>query len=78
MESFILWDTDTGNMVGAFDTEAEALSVVQHALRTDGAADVESLALVHETEQGEMTVLAEGTGLAQRALLAPGRPSLSA
>ena len=61
--TFALWDLEAGNLVGAFDTEAAARAVVERALADQGPESVETLALVHEDEQGELTTIAEGLDL---------------
>jgi hypothetical protein len=60
---FALWDLEAGNLVGAFDTEAAARAVAERALADQGPQSVETLALVHEDEQGELTTIAEGLDL---------------
>lgn len=54
-----LWDTDTGNLVGEYDTEAEALAVVRDALALHGLAAIAPLALgaEHEDEGGDDAAL---------------------
>jgi hypothetical protein len=61
--TFALWDLEAGNLVGAFDTESAARAVVERALADQGSASVETLALVHEDEQGKLTTIAEGVDL---------------
>jgi hypothetical protein len=61
--TFSLWDLEAGNLVGAFDSEAAARAVVERALADQGPESVETLALVHEDEQGELTTIAEGLDL---------------
>src|SRR5437867_9689628 len=40
-----LWDTESGNMVGDYASESEALNVVRDALRRHGSSGVVTLAL---------------------------------
>lgn len=40
-----LWDTETGNMVGDYATEAAALMIVRDAMRRHGTAIAATLAL---------------------------------
>ena len=61
--TFALWDLESGNLVGAFDTEAAARAVAEHALADQGPEGVETLALVYEDERGELTTIAEGLAL---------------
>ena len=63
--TFALWDLESGNLVGAFDTEAAARAVAEHALADQGPEGVETLALVYEDERGELTTIAEGLALVQ-------------
>ncbi len=64
---FALWDLETGNLVGAFDTEAAARAVAERALEDLGPEGVETLVLVHEDERGELTTVAEGLDLVRGA-----------
>jgi hypothetical protein len=68
-----LWDTETGNLIGDYDSEAEALAVVRDALRRHGASVAETLALgvEHDEECGDDAALPPvvgGAALAARAL----------
>ena len=49
--------------IGTYDSEAEALAVVQHAVRENGTAYVNSLALGRSDDKGEGELIAEGTEL---------------
>jgi hypothetical protein len=40
-----LWDTETGNLVGDYDSEADALAVVRNALCRHGPSVAAALAL---------------------------------
>ena len=67
-----LWDTETGNLVGDYDTEAEALAVVRAALARHGpdAAAWLALGVEHDDEGGDDAVLPpvlRGTELVARA-----------
>jgi hypothetical protein len=64
---FALWDLETGNLVGAFDTEAAARAVAERALKDLGPGSVETLVLVYEDERGELTTVAEGLELVRGA-----------
>ena len=50
-----LWDTESGNMVGDYDSEADALAVVREAVRRYGANVANTLALgaEHDDEGGD-------------------------
>lgn len=66
-----LWDSATGNRIGEYDTEEEALGAVLDAIRRYGR---DSLALKHlglvrcDTKREHDSLVAEGTGLAGLAL----------
>jgi hypothetical protein len=61
--TYALWDSEAGNLVGAFDTEAAARAVVERALVDQGPESIETLVLVREDEDGEQTTIAEGLKL---------------
>jgi hypothetical protein len=54
-----LWDTGSGNLVGDYDSEADALAVVRDAVRQHGVAVVATLALgaEHDEEGGDDSIL---------------------
>lgn len=62
-----LWDTDTFNLVGSYESEADALGVVRSAVARHGTGYVEGLALVSEDDRGRSRTLAEGRHLLDRA-----------
>jgi hypothetical protein len=67
-----LWDTETGNLVGDYRTESEALAVVRRALRLRGPAAVEALSLGQEfddetLEDTTLTPVLAGADLLARA-----------
>jgi hypothetical protein len=73
-----LWDTESGNLVGDYDSEADALAVVRDALRKQGPSVVATLALgaEHDDESGldsDLPPVIRGTALATRALDASGQ-----
>jgi len=49
-----LWETESGSMVGDYDSEADALAVVREAVRRHGPQVVSTLALgaEHDEEGG--------------------------
>jgi hypothetical protein len=67
MATYELWEMSSGNLVGSWPAEAEALTVVRDALARHGAELVASLALLSEDAQGDTTVVAEGAALVERA-----------
>lgn len=62
-----LWDTDIGRLIGSFDTEEEALTLVRAlaANAADGLAD--DLTLSHEREDGSRGESRSGASLLARA-----------
>lgn len=71
-----LWDTESGNMVGDYDSEADALAVVRDAVRRHGPGVVRTLALgaEHDDEGGDDAVLPpviQGADLVARAADTP-------
>lgn len=63
-----LWETETGNLVGTYETEQDALGLVRDTIQCYGAQYVDSLLLGCEDEKGYSTFIAEGQALAERAL----------
>ena len=63
-----LWETETGNLIGTYETEQDALSLVRDAIQSYGAQYVDSFLLGCEDEEGYSTLIAEGHDLAERAL----------
>ena len=72
-----LIDIQTANLIGTYDTEAEALAVVRAAIERHGPTCVETLALGCEDRRGRGKQIARGTALVARALATtpPERPS---
>ena len=64
---YVLWDVETGNMVGDFATEAEALSVVRDLLDANEPDYVEALSLGVTDDAGATRMVAEGQNLAHLA-----------
>ncbi len=60
-----LWDTETRNLVAAFETEQAALAAVCLTLRVDGREAAETLFLGLDTADGG--IIAEGAALIERA-----------
>lgn len=61
-----LIDVESGNLIGTYASEAEALDVIRRAVFENGTAYVESLALGRSDEDGEGALIAEGTELLER------------
>lgn len=65
---FELLDVETGNLVGTYETEQQALAVVRRAYQLNGSDYVGSLALGYEDDDGEGEQLAAAADLLTRAL----------
>lgn len=68
--AYEIWEMQTGNLVASFSHEQEALALVRDAVKVHGERYVESLALVHENEDGTPTTVATSYELIQRANVA--------
>lgn len=62
-----LWDTETNNLVAAFDNEGDALALVRRAIELNGPRDTDTLALDVQDEHGDVRLIAFGQDLAERA-----------
>jgi hypothetical protein len=60
-----LWDSESGNIIGTFDTKEEALSVVRQALAKHGAEYVETLLFGQQDSRGQTKAIARGKKLVQ-------------
>jgi hypothetical protein len=65
---FQLWEMESANLVGSYETEDAALAVVRKAMDTHGRDAIESLALIRESARGRLSPVAEGPLLADLAL----------
>ena len=67
-----LWDTESGNLVGDYDSEADALAVVRDAVHRHGAVSVTTLALGAEHDEAvsdaDLPPVIRGIELVARAL----------
>jgi hypothetical protein len=66
--SYELWNTRTGNLVGAFETEDAALAAVRQALEAYGPEYAERLLLGREGRNGRSRKIADRAALVERAL----------
>lgn len=67
MEAYYdLWDVDTGNSLGTYDTEAEALRIARLLIEAYGTDYAEMLDLGYSDEQGEGRSIASGAMLLDR------------
>ena len=62
-----LWETSTGNLIGSYDSEQEALEIVRAAVDADGPSAADSILLGLE-DGGASSFVAEGTDLVELAL----------
>lgn len=71
MATYELWDMRTGNLVGSWGTQADALSVIRRAVARQGAEAIGTLSLLCEDATGNTTLVAEGATLVELAEKAP-------
>lgn len=70
MIGFEIWDTKTGNLLGDYETEAEALADAATAVKAHGEEFVDSLVLIRVGPRGGLSRIAAGATLVSRARLA--------
>jgi hypothetical protein len=63
---FQLWDVESGNLVGEYQTERDAIAVVCQTLAEYGSPNVVTLALTQETGEGP-EIIVQGAELLRRA-----------
>ena len=69
MVGYELWETQSGNLMGAFGSEAEALAAVARTAAKYGEAAVETVALFRaDDESDEVDCIAAGAELLARAM----------
>ena len=68
--TFELWSKASRSIVGAFDSETQALAAVRDALTRNGRAYAEELAVIREDSRGRSKLIAEGAQLVERAVIA--------
>ena len=66
--TFELWETESGNIIGGYQTEAAALQAVREVVCPHGAEVVQSWLLTQEDKRGRSKALLSGSALAERAL----------
>jgi hypothetical protein len=64
--AYELWNGVSGNIVGAYASEDEAIDALRQAATRNGPQYVESLALIVEDDDGESRLIAEGQRLLRR------------
>jgi hypothetical protein len=65
--TYELWDVETGNMIDCYDRESDALALVRSGIVQFGEDYAATLALLFEDPAGNLTQMAAGTELAERA-----------
>jgi hypothetical protein len=63
MAIYELWQTRSRNLIGAFDTEAEALALVRSAAATHGPDFIETVLLGREDNKRHSKIVATGKEL---------------
>jgi hypothetical protein len=58
-----LWDSDSRNVIRFFESAVEANDVLTASVRKSGLAILDSLALIHEDDQEENHLVAEGEAI---------------
>ncbi len=71
---FELWDTDGANLVGFFETEAEALRVVLDMIDSYGSDSVATYMLSSMSANGARSVMADGEALKRLEVARVGQP----
>jgi hypothetical protein len=66
-----LWDTETGNLVEAFDDEIDALRAARDLIVLNRDVYPAMLTLLSVSERGELATIAEGTALGALVRSAP-------
>lgn len=61
--NFEIWDIRSGNVLGSWGSQAEALRLVRELFDTHGTTAIRELVLAREDDTGETVTLAEGTEL---------------
>lgn len=67
MKSYALWDIRTANIIQAYDNERDALALVLSGIERNGPQDTDTLILNVEDENGDVSFIAQGQQLAERA-----------
>lgn len=66
--TFELWETESGNVIGGYETADAALEVVRATIAAHGRRAVETWLLIREDRRGNSKALEQGAALADRAL----------
>ena len=73
-DTYELWNTRTGNIVGTFESEDAALKAVRQAMDSYGRDYAERLLLGREDRNGRSRRIADGAELVRLALTVEDRP----
>ena len=65
--AYELWEMESGNCVGEFATEAEALAAIREIERLNNGQYVETFSLARTNRRGDTCVVAQGEALLERA-----------
>lgn len=63
MSTFEIWDLESGNALGEFEREPDALAAVRDNVRAEGPSVVKGIALVEIDARGGSRVVAQGDEL---------------
>ncbi len=64
--AYEVWDTETNNLIGGYETEDDPLVALGHALGEHGDGYVETLLLGYENSRGRSRLIASGPDLVER------------
>jgi hypothetical protein len=73
--TYELWDTETGNLVEAFEDEAAALGAARELIALNPEAYPALLTLLSVADTGDLATVASGDALAILAARLPNEPS---
>jgi hypothetical protein len=69
--SYELWDAETGNLLGSYLTEVEALATVRAVVASHGRETVQTWELAREDAEADTETLLAGEALIERASTMP-------
>jgi hypothetical protein len=61
--TYELWETTSGNLVGTYSTQRDALDVIEQGIKRHGPHYADTFLLGYEEPDGDSHVLAEGQDL---------------
>jgi len=76
--TYELWDTASSNIIGEFDSEADALAAVLEAVHLTGVASAAAFTLIGAFDDGAVKGIAGGQDLLERARRHDAKSSLQA